>query len=224
MLARKKLAASAALLAPLLMGPAVAGNGGGSDAAGAQAVVDASAAVIHSLSSNRDFMNLLKRAKGVFIVPSLVKGALVIGASGGTGVLVAHDDGNWSNPAFLTIGSISVGAQAGGEAGPVVMFLMTHTAVGKFTQKNNLSLDADADVTFVTWSPNAQASIGKGDVIVWSGENGAFAGLVVKGADVHDDVSYDEAYYDGKYSRTKQIVENPFRAAKANKLLGELPG
>ena len=175
MFSRAKLAASAGVLSFVLAGPALAatnGSNGGINPSGPQQVVDSSANVVRQFNSNPNFTNLLKKAKGVFIVPDLVKGALVVGASGGTGVLVVHDNGRWSDPAFLTVGSISIGAQAGGKAGPVVMFLMSDKAVGDFSQNNNFSLNGNAGLSIVTWSPKAQGSVGKGDVVVWSGQDG----------------------------------------------------
>ena len=135
MFSAKRVAASL-VFSSLLIVPASAQNlGASSDAAGAQNVLISAARDIHSLRSNPDFAGLLEKAKGVFIVPHLVKGALGFGASGGTGVFVAHGDGHWSNPAFLTIGSFSFGFQAGGETGPVFMFPMTDKALAYFTQK-----------------------------------------------------------------------------------------
>jgi lipid-binding SYLF domain-containing protein len=227
MFSGKKLAASAAVLSFVLIGPALAAsdaNNGGSNASGPAQVVDASASAIRTLSANPNFINLLKKADGVFIVPTLVKGALVVGGSGGTGVLLAHDNGHWSDPAFMTIGSISIGAQAGGKAGSVVMFLMTPKAVAAFTQHDNFSINGNANLTVVTWSPNAQGSVGKGDVIVWSGQNGAFAGLDISGSDVHADTGYDKAYYNNKLTNTKQIIQSQISPANASKLTRELPG
>lgn len=219
----KELAASATILSCVLIGPAWAQSAGGSDAAGAQQVIAESANAIHELRSNNDFASLLKKAKGIFIVPELVKGAAILGGSGGTGVLLDRNDGHWSDPAFLTIGSISIGAQAGGKAGAVVTFLMTDKAVADFTKSNNLSLNGNANLTVVNWSPNGQGSIGKGDVVVWSGASGLFAGLDISGSDVHADISYDRAYYDGEHTGTKQIIDDQTTHAIANKLLTELP-
>lgn len=227
MFSRAKLAASAGVLSFVLAGPALAatnGSNGGINPSGPQQVVDSSANVVRQFDSNPNFTNLLKKAKGVFIVPDLVKGALVVGASGGTGVLVVHDNGRWSDPAFLTVGSISIGAQAGGKAGPVVMFLMSDKAVGDFSQNNNFSLNGNAGLSIVTWSPKAQGSVGKGDIVVWSGQDGAYAGLNISGSDVHADTSYDKTYYNNKYSQTKQIIESQTGPANASKLLTELPG
>jgi SH3 domain-containing YSC84-like protein 1 len=218
-----RLVASAALLSLSLAGPALAADNGGATLQDAQQVVNSAANDVHNLSANHDFESLLKKAKGVYIVPDLVKGALVVGGSGGTGVLLAHDNTHWSDPAFLTLGSVSIGAQAGGKAGTVVMFQMTDKAVAAFTQPNNFSLNGNANLTVVKWSPNAQASVGKGDVIVWSGENGLFAGLDISGSDVHADSGYDKAYYGGKYANTKQIIQSSTGPASASRLMTELP-
>ena len=223
MFSSRKLAASAALLSLALAGPAFAADNSAATASGAQKVVDAAAHDIQTLKAHQDFANLLKQAKGVYIIPDLIKGALVVGGSGGTGVLLAHDNGRWSDPAFMTIGSVSIGAQAGAKAGTVVMFLMTQKAVADFTQQNNFSLNSNANLTVVRWSPNAQGSVGKGDVIVWSGENGVFAGLDLSGSDVHADTGYDKAYYGGKYGNTKQIIESQVGPANASQLMTELP-
>jgi SH3 domain-containing YSC84-like protein 1 len=226
MFSGKKLAVSAAVLSFVLTGPALAAsnaNNGGINLPGPAQVVDSSASAIHALSANPSFTNLLEKAKGVFIVPTLVKGAVVLGGSGGTGVLLAHDNGHWSDPAFMTIGSISIGAQAGGKAGSVVMFLMTPKAVADFTQHDNFSLNGNANLTIVSWSPKAEGSIGKGDVIVWSGQSGAFAGLDITGSDVHADTGYDKAYYNKKLSNTQQIIQSQIGPANAGKLTSELP-
>ena len=70
-------------------------------------------------------------AKGILIVPSLLKAGFVFGGSGGSGVLIVPDakTGKWSDPAFYTIGSVSFGLQIGGEAAEVVMYLRTQKAV-----------------------------------------------------------------------------------------------
>ena len=163
MFSRHKLAVSAAVLSFALAGPALAQNN--SNAVNAQKVVAGATQDIHNLSANPNFTNLLKRAKGVFIVPSFFKGAFVVGGSGGTGVLLAHDNGHWSDPAFLTLGSVSIGAQAGAKGGTLVMFLMTDKAVADFTQNNNFSLNANSSLAVIKWSPAAQGSAGKGDAL-----------------------------------------------------------
>jgi lipid-binding SYLF domain-containing protein len=46
------------------------------------------------------FGALIKRAKAVFLVPELLKGAFILGASGGNGLLLVDDPktGAWTGP------------------------------------------------------------------------------------------------------------------------------
>lgn len=191
--------------------------------ANAQALVDEAASTMQKLRSDSNFDEMLKKAKGVFFVPSLAKGALVVGGSGGSGVLLAKENGAWRGPAFFTIGSLSIGAQAGGKVGPVAMFLMTDKAVSSFTQSNNFSLSGNATVTVIKWSPAIQGSVGKGDVVIWSGENGLFAGLSLKGSDITADTKEDEAFYHNKQAGTKQIISGEINSEAASKLVAKLP-
>jgi lipid-binding SYLF domain-containing protein len=165
----------------------------------------------------------MKQAKGVFIVPELVKGAAIVGGSGGTGALLVRNNGQWSDPAFLTIGSISIGPQVGGKAGPVAMFLMTDKAVANFTTHNNFSLNGKAALTIVNFSRTGEASLGKGDVVVWSGTSGLFAGFNISGSDVVADTKDDQAYYNNKTAGTKQIIDRQLTNAQADKLVTKLP-
>jgi SH3 domain-containing YSC84-like protein 1 len=73
------------------------------------------------------FRDNLKNAKGVMIVPQLVKGGFFLGGSGGSGVVLAQDTSSdgWSDPAFYTIGSVSFGLQFGGEVSEVAFLVMT---------------------------------------------------------------------------------------------------
>ena len=69
----------------------------------------------------------LKDAKGVLIYPQVLKAGFIFGGSGGTGVLLSRDGktGEWGNPAFYTIGSVSFGLQIGGESAEVVLLVMS---------------------------------------------------------------------------------------------------
>jgi SH3 domain-containing YSC84-like protein 1 len=96
------------------------------DNSSAQQLVNDATQTVQKIKSNSRFDTMLKQSKGVFIMPNVVQGAFVVGGKGAEGVLLKHNsDGTWSNPVFLTIGSVSVGAQAGGKAGPAAMILMT---------------------------------------------------------------------------------------------------
>src|SRR3546814_7896369 len=83
--------------------------------------------------ADKEFFELpkfIKAAKGILIVPQLVKGGFIIGAEGGSGVFLARGtDGSWSPPAFYTLGAGSIGLQIGGEVKEVVFVMMSDKAV-----------------------------------------------------------------------------------------------
>jgi lipid-binding SYLF domain-containing protein len=62
----------------------------------AEQLVEKSRMTLESFIADKDMgpplKSLLPRAKGVLIYPQVLKGAFIIGASGGSGVMLAHDE------------------------------------------------------------------------------------------------------------------------------------
>ena len=89
-------------------------------AAEEQGTVDKALVTFRNFMADKEmewFQKNLKDAKALLIVPNLLKAGFILGGSGGSGVLVARDakTGNWSQPAFYTVGSVTFGLQIGGE-------------------------------------------------------------------------------------------------------------
>lgn len=159
--------------------------------------VSEAAAVVTRMEAVPRMKQLLQSAKGVFIIPSYVRAALGVGATGGAGVLmVKKADGSWSHPAFYNLGGISVGAQAGAEGGPVALVLNNDLAVNKFMQKTEFSLNANAGLTIINWAKMVQGSAGDGDVVVWTGTEGLFGNVAAVGINgIRYSQSANNAYY-----------------------------
>ncbi len=191
------------------------------EAADAQEQVDEAVKVVNQMKRDPKIAQLLDQARGVFIVPDYAKGALVVGGEGGEGVALLKTAGavrDWSAPAFFNIGGITLGAEAGGEAGAIAMLLMSDKAAEMFmSQNNNFSLDANAGLTIVNWSAKAQGSAGKGDVIVWADTEGAFAGVGIGVSDINRDEDENAAYY-GKSISPHEILGGQVTTARAKEL------
>lgn len=182
----------------------------------ARDTLQASAKVLKNMKADDDMSNVLNSAKGVFLVPNYGRAALGIGVEGGEGVLVVNKNGKWSGPLFYNVGALSVGLQAGIDAGEIAMVLQTDEAVNSFMQENNFSLNADAGLTILDWSARAQGSLGKGDIIMWSGTDGLFGDAAINVEDIMWDGEENAAYYGSKVTsdsvasgKTRDKGENP---------------
>ena len=178
-------------------------------------VHDAVQTVDH-MKQDPQLAKVLARAKGVFVIPHYGKGALIVGGQGGGGVVLARREGKWTDPAFFSLGGGSVGAQAGGEGGAIVLLLMTDKAVNKFASSNNTwALNANAGLTVVTWSGKGQAETGNGDVIEWTDTNGLYGGLTASVTDITPDTDMDRAYY-GTAITSQQLLSGSVSPSAPN--------
>ena len=105
-----------------------------SDASDAAELVAKAQATIGEFGRNKDFPTFspaLAKARGVLIFPQVLKAGFVLGGSGGSGVLLVRDakTGKWIGPAFYTMGSASLGFQAGASAAEVVMIVNSQKAL-----------------------------------------------------------------------------------------------
>src|SRR6185503_12893568 len=71
---------------------------------------------------------LLSRAECVAVIPSLKKGAFIVGGRFGRGAVScrmgAQEGGPWGPPSMLTIGGGSIGFQLGGQSADIIMLVM----------------------------------------------------------------------------------------------------
>jgi lipid-binding SYLF domain-containing protein len=89
---------------------------------------------------------LLTRAECIAIVPSMKKGAFVVGANFGRGVVLCRHPGRqWGPPSMLTMAGGSFGFQIGGQAVDVIMLVMNKKGVN-FLVGDKFTLGADASV------------------------------------------------------------------------------
>jgi lipid-binding SYLF domain-containing protein len=157
-------------------------------------------------------------------VPDYGRGALVIGGQGGEGALMVREGTKWTGPIFYNIGAVTIGAQVGGEGGSIAMLLMTDRALNRFKRDNNFSLIADADLTIVDYSAQAQESAANGDVVRWSDTEGAFAGASTGVTDINYDEDANKAYYRVGDVTSYRILHGEMANPHAETLAEALPG
>jgi len=137
----------------------------------------------------------IKDAKGMLIYPQVLKGGFILGGSGGTGVLLLRDGktGNWSNPAFYTMGSVTFGLQIGGESAEVVLLVMSQKGVDSLLT-SKFQLGGNASVSLGPVGGGAKSDITT-DFLSFSKSKGLYAGMNLEGSyiDVRDDLNKE--YY-----------------------------
>lgn len=206
------LAASTLLLLGLLAGCYGAhGTGGESNPAHyEQGLVDKSAAVVRGMRADPSFRQIdvyLKNARGVLVLPSVIKAGLIYGGQGGNGVLLAREaSGEWSSPAFYTLGGGSIGLQIGVQEAAVVLVFMNDKAF-KSALDTGLTLGADATVAAGTEGLTGEVAsthVFK-DVYYFADVGGLFAGVALEGGVIHVREGLNKNYY-GQNLTPRQIV------------------
>ncbi len=184
---------------------------------------------VEEMAENEEFgqyvRKFMKNAKGVLIVPNMIKGAFIFGGEGGSGVLlVKGENGAWSYPAFFTLGGISWGLQIGGSSSQIMMLLMTDSGVNALLEDKKLKFGADLGVALGPVGGGAEAAVtlGSADVLVWSLSKGAYLGISLEGSIVEPREGLNGEYY-GEEVLTKPIViEGKHRNPQADPLRNAL--
>lgn len=130
--------------------------------------------------------SLLDKAVCVGIVPSEVKLAWVFGGTYGRGLLVCRKGGNgqWDAPAMFSIGGVSLGWQAGGEATDVVFLVMNPEGVKKLLQ-DGVKFGAQLSVAAGPIGRAAESATDlqlHAEILSYSRSRGLFGGASLDGA------------------------------------------
>lgn len=145
------------------------------------------------------FRDLAKRSRAIIIIPQMLRGGLVVGGTGGTGVLMARDmkTGHWMGPAFYAIGSLTFGLQVGAEASEVVMVILTDKGLKTML---NSSFKLGADVTIAAGPIGMGTKAATADILAYSISKGAFGGFTVEGAVMQTKDDWNHVYYNKEVS------------------------
>ncbi len=171
------------------------------------------------------FRDLLKKAHGLMIAPDLLKGAFVVGVSGGNAVFLARDQksGQWSNPAFYTIGGASFGLQIGGQASEVILLVMTERGVSSLLG-SSLKLGGDVGVAAGPVGIGAAAATANlsADILSFSRSKGLYGGLSLEGAVVAVRSGLNEAFYGRQASPADILIRRDVRNDMATRLIQDV--
>jgi len=166
------------------------------------------------------FTDLLKKARGIFICPELLKGAFVVGISGGSGVFLVRGEQTWYGPAFYTIGGASFGLQIGGQASQVALVAMTERGVAALLS-TSAKLGADAGIAVGPVGIGASAATANlsADIISFSRAKGLYGGVSLDGAVVAVRDGLNDAYYGRKVRPTDILIRHDVTNPRAAELI-----
>ncbi len=177
--------------------------------------------------------NLLNRAYAVAVIPNVVKGGFIVGGSYGRGVLlVRQDDGSWSNPAFIRLGNVGIGWQAGVQGADLILVFKTRQGVDNIA-RGKYTLGGSASASAGPVGRTAQAMTDgefKSEIYTYARSRGLFAGVSLDGGAITIDKAANTTWYgnatDGAASRIfsgTSIAGPPATQALINTLSGMAP-
>ncbi|MCK6450163.1 MAG: lipid-binding SYLF domain-containing protein [Alphaproteobacteria bacterium] len=166
--------------------------------------------------ANHGLREALKRARGVLIVPMYVRAGIVIGGTGGSGVMMLRrPDGGWNGPAFYDAAAGTLGPQVGVSKSELVMLFMSQRSVERALH-GSMQFGADASI--------AAGPVGAGergpfaDIYTYVRPVGAYAGVSVSTGAVEPDRSENEQFYGSGATAEAILVEGRYNSDRGDKL------
>lgn len=138
-------------------------------------------------------------ARGVVVLPTVVKAGFIGAAEAGHGMLLVQDSGGqWSYPAFYTLGAASFGFQAGIQDTEVILVLRSEKALqAVIDQQGKFGADTGITVGFMGLGVEASTTANLGaDVLAFAHSKlGLYGGVSLEGAALVRRKDFNEAYY-----------------------------
>jgi lipid-binding SYLF domain-containing protein len=154
-------------------------------------------------------IELLQRARAIAIVPNVIRGGLVFfGGRRGRGVLITRiEQGEWSNPAFITLTGGSAGLQIGAESTDFVLIFANDNAV-KNIQNGKFTLSGEATAVAGPLGRHATSALTfRAEVYGYVRSRGLFAGAAFEGAKLALDSEANEGFYADSGARALEPVD-----------------
>jgi SH3 domain-containing YSC84-like protein 1 len=169
--------------------------------------------------------DVIDKAYCVVVLPSVVKGAFIVGASYGRGVMTCRSGANfkgpWGPPTMMALEGGSFGLQIGGQATDFVLLLMNDRAA-KSILSSKVKLGADASAAAGpkgrTASAETDASM-RAEILSYSRARGAFAGVSLTGSTLRADNDANKKLYEKDIKAEDIVLKDEVKAPPSAKLL-----
>lgn len=152
---------------------------------------------------------IASKAQCVAVVPGLVKGAFIIGAEYGQGVVSCRTPHGWSAPVFIRMAGGSWGFQFGGKGTDLVLVAMNKKGMNDLL-KSRFEIGAGASAAAGPVGRSADAGTNltlKSELLSYSRSHGAFLGANLNGVEISQNIPDTIALYGDKYHSLNSILD-----------------
>ena len=155
--------------------------------------------------------NLIDKAECVIVIPSVLKGAFLVGGSYGRGAMSCRSGENftgpWGAPSMAAIEGGSLGFQLGGQATDFVILVMNpRGATAILSSKVKLGADASAAAGPKGRDAEADTDVTlRAEMLTYSRSRGLFAGISLEGSTLRPDEGGNKDLY-GRSAICQDIV------------------
>jgi len=167
------------------------------------------------LSSARDVINeimstpdkaipdsIAKQAVCIGVIPGVKKGAFIVGAEYGQGVVTCRTGHGWSGPVFIRLAGGSFGFQIGGQGTDLVLVAINQKGFQDLL-KSKFKIGGDASAAAGPVGRDAQASTDismHAELLTWSRARGLFAGIDLSGVSISQNTDDTDTLYGGSHT------------------------
>jgi lipid-binding SYLF domain-containing protein len=170
-----------------------------------QVRVDAAKSVLDQIMAAKDStipLNILQQATCVGVVPGLIKGAFLVGAQYGQGVVTCRTGHGWSAPVFIRMAGGSFGFQIGGQSTDLILVAVNDRGFQDLL-KSKFKIGGDASAAAGPVGRNGTAATDwrmNAELLSYSRNKGLFAGIDLDGTSVSQNSEDTEVYYGQPHS------------------------
>jgi SH3 domain-containing YSC84-like protein 1 len=170
-----------------------------------QARVEAAKTVLDQIMGAKDStipLNILQQATCVGVVPGLIKGAFLVGAQYGQGVVTCRTGHGWSAPVFIRMAGGSFGFQIGGQSTDLILVAVNERGFQDLL-KSKFKIGGDASAAAGPVGRNGTAATDwkmNAELLSYSRNKGLFAGIDLDGTSVSQNSEDTEIYFGQPHS------------------------
>lgn len=161
---------------------------------------------------------IARKAVCIGVIPSVVKGAFLVGAEYGQGVVTCRTSDGWSAPVFIRLAGGSFGLQAGGQGTDLVLVATNEKGMQDLL-KDKIKLGADASAAAGPVGRDAQAATDvsmRAELLTWSRSRGVFGGVDLSGASISQNKRDTDDIY-GSDHTFRQILHGDVQPTTAER-------